>query len=374
MRVLHSVLQNKPTAGVVNQMTWEQNAAHELMINWNSVIYCQKNIKPISPVFVYSDRITVKKDASLISRFKKNIVLRNEYWMWLLKQSSQYDVIVLRYLSFEIHQLLFVFFCKKPVYFIHHTKELSEIRSQRGSFSRLKLILEKFLGRPTLKRSTGIVGVTPEIVEYEMCRSSCFNKTSYVYPNGVGARLTPVVFNRSSIPELLFVASYFYEWHGLDILLDSLKLCDKEFVLHLVGSVSEKDMKAISADKRIFLHGELSVCEINEVAKSCWIGLASFALFRKNMREACTLKVREYLSMGLPVYSGHRDVFPDSFEYYHFGLCNIEDILQYAYQMKAVENAMVVKASMPFIDKKLLLSDFYQFICMQNSGEYFERS
>jgi hypothetical protein len=37
------------------------------------------------------------------------------------------------------------------------------------------------------------------------------------------------------------------------------------------------------------------------------VGIAPLALHRKHMDEACPLKTREYLALGLPVVAGYRD-------------------------------------------------------------------
>ncbi|MFX8895379.1 glycosyltransferase family 1 protein, partial [Acinetobacter baumannii] len=87
-----------------------------------------------------------------------------------------------------------------------------------------------------------------------------------------------------------------------------------DFILHIVGDVSVEDELLAKKDSRVILHGPLTNIEISQLMSKMWIGLASFGLFRKRMKEACTLKVREYLNYGLPIYSGHKDIFPEEFE------------------------------------------------------------
>ena len=41
--------------------------------------------------------------------------------------------------------------------------------------------------------------------------------------------------------------------------------------------------------------------------EKCHVGIGSLALFRNSMKEACTLKVREYWARGLPFVVGYED-------------------------------------------------------------------
>ncbi|MCP6060133.1 hypothetical protein NL388_33245, partial [Klebsiella pneumoniae] len=73
----------------------------------------------------------------------------------------------------------------------------------------------------------------------------------FLYPNGVFFDQGPVPDSRTEVPELLFVAGHFASWHGLDLLLDEISSSRDQFVLHLVGDLSEDDHVRASMDKRI---------------------------------------------------------------------------------------------------------------------------
>lgn len=93
--------------------------------------------------------------------------------------------------------------------------------------------------------------------------------------------------------------------------------------------------------------------QIKEIAAGCDLGLTSFALFRKGMTQACTLKTREYLAMGLPVCSGHEDpAFPPSFHYYiHDPDLSGDRLLETAKEFRRTKRETVRQAATPFIDK-----------------------
>ena len=55
------------------------------------------------------------------------------------------------------------------------------------------------------------------------------------------------------------------------------------------------------------LHGSLPKERMNDVLKCSHIGIGSLCLFRKNMTEACPLKVRDFAVNGLPILIGYTD-------------------------------------------------------------------
>ncbi|MFD5213429.1 hypothetical protein [Microbacterium sp. NPDC058345] len=159
------------------------------------------------------------------------------------------------------------------------------------------------------------------------------------------------------MPELIFIASSFVPWHGLDRLLDDAQTTDADFILHLVGDVGEPDRERANKDPRIRIHGHLDQNAIAELVARSWVGLASFALDRKGMKEACSLKVREYLASGLATYSGHADRFPADSVYYKQGPARFADIITYAYDMRETSREEVRDLSMAQISKSVILVD-----------------
>src|SRR6185369_12622285 len=100
---------------------------------------------------------------------------------------------------------------------------------------------------------------------------------------------------RAGIPKLVMVASYFDEWHGLDLVIASLKKQAEPFELHVIGRAKEEDIASCHSDSRFLFHGLRDQSYLREICERCDLGLSCFALERKGMSEACTLKVREYL-------------------------------------------------------------------------------
>jgi len=67
----------------------------------------------------------------------------------------------------------------------------------------------------------------------------------------------------------------------------------------------------------LHLHGPLLRSSYEPLLASCTAAIGSLALFRNGMEEACSLKVREYLALGLPVIGGYEDSdIPSDAEYF----------------------------------------------------------
>ncbi|WP_218697825.1 glycosyltransferase [Acinetobacter harbinensis] len=351
MKVLHAVNMKHVSSGILNQMTWELESAKKLNLDWNVVFYVQEyNEKNSSKIVKYWD------GNSRLNWVK----FRQDYYTWLLEQSAFFDILVLRHSLSDPYQVAFLKKIKKPVYLVHHTLEIQEILSNNGIKSNIKAWVEKYFGRLSLEQVQGLVGVTNEIFNYENRRVNSKFKQKIIYPNGICYDNKILIDSRKNkIPELIFVASFFSSWHGVDLLLNALENTSEEFILHIVGRLNPKDEQQAKKDQRIVLHGHLSQLEIERLMSSMWLGLSSFALFRQNMKEACTLKVREYLKNGLPVYSGYKDVFCNSFPYYRIGEPNFDNILEYARKMRYESKEEISNLSKQYIDKEILLKNLY---------------
>ncbi len=359
IRVLHSASLLTPPSGILAQMSWEQEAADALDIDWRVRMYCPNNTPNRQAIICSDDAIDHKKISSSASKFLAWFRLRKRYYEWLLRQQHQVDIYLLRYYVHDPFQLAFVRACKRPVYFVHHTFEVDELELPGGLVGFVRAYLEKIIGKYSIRNAAGIIGMTQEIVNYELERASSKFKKCYVYPNGIVLNDSEVEDRRNTdVPELLFIAN-FAPWHGLDLLLNQVQKSKENFVLHLVGEVPT-DLLAFTQDHRIRVHGPLDQQQIRGLSAQCWVGLASFALRRKKMKQACPLKVREYLMLGLPVYGDYKDVFNDDFLYFKHGSEELTEIIDFCRHARRFEKKEVIEASRNLVDKKTLLAELYQ--------------
>ena len=359
MRFLHSAMLLRPVNGIVAQMSWEQQAADQLGLSWQTRAFSAAEAK--IPEAIRVDSGVKVSGQSKLKLAWAWIVFRIRYIRWLRAQTDV-DVFVLRHSVHDPFQYFFIRSCPKPVYLVHHSKELPELAGG-GLIGKLRAAAEGVLGRWSIRRAAGVIGVTPELSVYECARAQQTDKYTVTYPNGVmygSVAAAPMPDGRTEQIELLFVASHFYDWHGLDLLLDAMERSKQDFRLHVVGIVFDADLARCQQDPRIVLHGTLSAAQIAALVERCWVGLTSFALDRKGMQQACTLKVREYLMLGLPVYSGHQDVFDADFPFYRQAAVDMDTILDYAQTVRAATKEQVSEQAKPFIAKTNLLAGLAQ--------------
>ena len=351
MRVLHAVLLLSDEPGIVQQLAWEREAAHDLGLPWD--------------VFIFDAWSALREARSpwrLAPRAFTSVVGRFLFYRELIKRARRYDVILVRHMPFDPLRAWAIRKMDCLTGSVHHTKVQAELRAPGGGGAALRSVLEGWWGTRSLRRCDFVVGVTEEIAQHESVRAGR-NVPALVYPNGCTIRTTDNASLkqtvRSATASLLFVSSNFTPWQGLDYLLENLATTTDDFTLHLVGNLSASDDRRARADRRIQVHGRLSAQEIGVLATTCWVGLSAFGLDRKDMTEACALKVREYLKYGLPVYAGYQEQFPEDFPFFRRGPANFSQILAYAESVKRVPAPDVLEEAAQYIDKKGLLGKLY---------------
>lgn len=362
MKILHVACMLYPTSGIINQMLDEFQAASELNIDLDVRIFTGFQNLNNEKIFVHSTRTYHK--LTLLKKVKALFDLKREYYNWLESQIKNYDIILLRYSVHDLGLLKFVSKYKNKVKIltVHHTLETPELK-MLGGINYLRGIGDEIIGKKVLKNVHGIVSVTNEISQFEkMRRTDLDNLTSIIYPNGIIVNDVNISDERDKNQlNIVFVASFFYEWHGLDLLLSQLEKSEySSLTVHIVGLMSDSDFNRLKNITCIRYHGLLNSEELSKLYEKCDIGLASFALYRKSMNQACTLKVREYLVNGLAVYSGHQDVFGDNFMLYHYGELDIEEIIEFSLKIKSKSKDEIVQASKKYIDKRNLLIDLVE--------------
>lgn len=357
MKILHATSMQTYSPGIYNQMIAECQAARDINVSFDVRIFCPKDVYPSNEIVEYAS-FTIKSHP--IRKLDSWLRLRKEYYSWLKSQEEQYDILILRNSVHDPFLLNFIKHSNTQVLLMHHTLEAPELKSL-GYKGYIRYVADKYIGSACINKSNGLIGVTNEIIQFEKSRIGNTKIKSFLYPNGIEVNNNQILEdNRTEKTELIFVASYFFEWHGLDILLKDVRNSNDEFILHVIGEVNNSHIRSAITDKRVVFHGKLKKEEIAKIAQRCNVGLSSFALYRKGMNEACTLKTREYLSLGIPVYSGHRDIFPSDFPYYKYDLPSIKNILKFAEAVRLVSRDLVRERSNELISKRILLSNLIE--------------
>ncbi len=191
--------------------------------------------------------------------------------------------------------------------------------------SKIAIMGVRQVERYLLKRTDGIIGITDEITQYAMNRSSNSEKPCITIGNGFNVTSVlarkPVSFTGDEL-HLLCVANVNY-WHGLDRLLEGLSSYSGSsgVVLHIVGDgyglpYIRQMTENIGITDKVIFHGFMSGRELDDLFNQCHIAIGSLGIHRIGLNVASTLKVREYCARGIPFVYGVSDPdFPTAFPY-----------------------------------------------------------
>jgi hypothetical protein len=274
----------KKILGQINE--WE-------ILGHKVIVYCNT---PIIGDSILSKAIQYKKESPLFYRilFQKNL--------YSDISSFNPDLIYFRYDSWNrtLSKLMKNFKVVTEL----NTLDLSEFYAMMKNEKTLKSILRyysyKLLRSKVLKNVKGIIGVTNEIINDKS--NMKFKKPSICIPNGINLndfQTIKPVSDSITKKALFFIGSPGALWHGEDIIANlAYKLPQYEF--HIVGIEGDNS-------QNLFWHGFLDRKVYIEILKKCHICISTMGLFRKNMKEACPLKAREYLAYGYPIIIGYED-------------------------------------------------------------------
>jgi len=346
MKILHAIYLNNSSPAREKQLLYEKKAAQLLLkdgIQWDTFLAsCHEGVS-FKPDLILPNKNRLHR--FLYNRFRFYKEVRSIY--------VEYDVVLLRYLSNDPFLVLFRKMLSQ-CYSVHHTKEIEEKRIE----SNIKGYGEYLFGKRTLKHVKGIIGVTQEIAKYENSRIGDKKKV-FVYPNGILVdEIAPLLDCRSkSSFEFVMCSERFNVWQGLDILLEKLKSCKRKFKFHIIGNTQNINMNIIKGDKRFQFYGIRESTFIRHIYKRCDVAFGPFALYRKGLSEACSLKVREALASGLPVYLGGGDscVAKDSAFVKSAKEFDIENLFEFADSMRVYSRVEVREETRAYIDKEHIM-------------------
>ena len=362
-RILHLSLiaRTHQGSGIFHQLALEREAARALGIRWSAEVFAPHapgidgiDIPNRAPQWLESTN-----EQSLLSRTRMNVRLRRTLYRWLPTVENDYDIILVRYIVHDRRLSRFMRTHSPMMGLVHHACEVPELLGLDGLIGRARAAAEAVVGRRTVREADVLLAVTSEIAEYELARVSPLRIPTLIYPNGGSDISNPVIDRRSEVPELLFVASYFSPWQGLDLLLESLGKYDENLVLHLVGTMSDSDARRAKSDSRIAVHGIADQEAIRRIAEPCWAGISSLATERQGLHVACPLKVREYFSMGLPAVGSHVEELPPDFPFYAQTSPDIGSIVEKAGKWRSISRSDIASYATSVVSKKRILQETY---------------
>lgn len=345
MKILHAGYMHYIPESIKQQLENEVIIAGGLSdrVEWE-VAYFSNNLNSLG---IWHHKL--KEYGRLIDYFN----LRIRFYFWLFKIKKDFDCVLLRWPAGDFFTLALILFDNR-IYTIHHTFEIKEVSLRNGITGKLKSFIEKYLSVFFLKKTKGIIGVTGEIVDYEINRV-LQKKPTFIYPNGFDISSRKIVLDkRNGAPVFLMIASEFSPWQGLELVIDEMKAIAELFEFHVIGNTSNNQIKRANGDVRFVFHGMQDSDYINKVMENVDVGIAAYRLDLKGMTQACSLKVRDYLAAGVPVYSGHSDAtIPNNFPYYINKRFNPYELIDFAKQIRTVPRQKVRDESEKYIDKRI---------------------
>lgn len=183
------------------------------------------------------------------------------------------------------------------------------IRTAKVSASNRRF-LGRFLGiyvrmtAPALwKRAAAFVAVTNEVAQLGYIKK--WKKPIGVFPNSVNFSeysICPYLSDQNALPRIVFIGNVSH-WHGLDKLINLARQTVGKLEFDVIGCNEAPEY----ACSNVYFHGYLSRDEYVRVFSRATVGIDGLALYRKDMNEACALKIREYLACGLPIILAAED-------------------------------------------------------------------
>ena len=271
-------------------------------------------------------------------------------------KSRSNSIFLLRYNPLDPFLVLTSFFLRDRLHIVFHS-----LASEEKNYNPFLSLFQKavlnfsllFSGRPVALTNEIGINYTGSVSKFVLFSNSYdLSATDVINHLTISSQSAHQYASLSSSPpQIIFVASRFSQWQGLDIILRAACSTTYDFVLHIVGDIDGESLN----DSRVIFHHALSLQDLESLYGKVHLGLSCFALQRKGMSEACPLKVREYLAYGIPVYSGHKDCFPHSFPFYRYGKADFVSILSYIEQVKCFSRSYIAESARPYIDTSILL-------------------
>jgi hypothetical protein len=228
-------------------------------------------------------------------------------------RSHPADVILFRYPVSDFFLWWFVLRCRQRIVFEYNTIEIRELNLRRsGSFYYQYFYWsERIFGKMVRSYSSGIIGVTPEIANYQSRLVGGKIPTTSI-SNGINVeRVTQhrdIKFDGSELTIVLLAGSQ-AQWHGVDILLRSLSnwAGDCTIKCFLAGQITERQKQHALNLPNVTVLASQYGAGLDRLMDQCHVGIGTLGFESSFLTQACPLKVREYWARGIPFIIAYED-------------------------------------------------------------------
>lgn len=297
---------NTHSSGVIQKIRHHLLTAENLKLEMDWYIFGDESVRQSLDDLLNLERLNFQILPEVSSKFGR---LRRRLFKYRLVDKTVpwhlYKAAVIRYAwSIDPYALIFFWRRGRMLFTEHNTLELHELSTMSyfGKLGPLLGFLESLISPWTLSQVRGSVAVTSEIALD--LKKRCGVRSIQVIANGVQDKSILPRHVKEGCKKLIFVGSPGMNWHGRDRIIELAKLLT-EFQFYLVGE-SESLSQNLSLPN-VKYYDKLDQDQLDELIANCDAGFGTMALERKLMVEACPLKVRNYLSLGVPVIINYWD-------------------------------------------------------------------
>lgn len=304
---------------VVNQIKFLNKAG----ANCEGVFFTTE-VSEIIPLNEFINLIPVKKCKWKYFRsIGQKLILDKAIHDYIQRDYLTLDLVYIRFpgSSFLLYKISKKF--GKKIISEHQSKEIEEIKSLAKDnifgikpskflswfqYNFVPIFNEILFGRLFVKNIAGVVTVTKEIGDYQKKKGA---KVVIVIPNGINVKNYNIKkINSFSFPlKIIFLkgTSNNAPWNGIDRLInsiDDLENSHEKIKLIICGHLIKGE---IPERGYIEIVGYKNKLEIDQLLQEVHIGVSTLSLFKKELKEASTLKTREYIARGLPFFYAYTD-------------------------------------------------------------------
>jgi hypothetical protein len=304
--------------------------------------------------FLYSGNYTPNPSVEVV--FEKESLVYEAITHFFRTKIQRGDIVLFRYPFASSALVNLVREFGHQIIFEHNTIESVEVLMlQRSHLGRLPLswrpsylryafqtrILhqtdETRLGPLVLNQSLGGICVSHEIANYEVAR--CRSYSTAIVANGSGV---PAASNLQVIPfqndlRVCMIIGSPAVWHGYDRMFADLKQLRNEectIWIDIIGMEKPKDQQESDFGRHhVQWLGVMNREDIAQHLQQCHLAVGTLALYRKKMKEASPLKVRECLMLGMPMILGYYDTdvsADERFSPYIFQVSNSDEPINWS--------------------------------------------
>ncbi len=178
-------------------------------------------------------------------------------------------------------------------------------RAKTSTVDRIRYLYYLMTGAKFERCAAGFIGVTQEILDNRKVELPGI--PTVVIPNLTNLTgKSPVLFEgpADDLPRVVYMIGADNPWHGVDDVLRFAEQTIGQLEFDLIAGY-EHSQELLPAN--VTWHSCLNATEFQHIFKGVSCGLGTAGLHAKDMEEACPLKVRDYLSAGLPVILPYKD-------------------------------------------------------------------